>query len=779
MNINYTLRGLTMIGIVFLSISTQAQMYNHGSLFIGESTSIYLKTGAFTAAVGASTKTAKTGSNGVLSIGGDASTVADGSFFIDGWVNTLGNNLFIIPIGQTVGITKYYAPVVVTPSVGSTGVGAAYFKTNPLTDFPGGLDGNVTAVRSSEYWKIKGSNAKISLTWSNSRPVSTTELRSMTIVGYNTGSSKWEVISSGIDGTSVLGGLTSTTAGSITSSTTIAVENYSAFSLGTTSLDCPELTFSAGSAITYNGGFSATPTLSDVVTVSVAGQTGSFVCNSLALNADITLLDGQYIEVVNGITGTGKIIMASTASVVQRSNSSDNPTIELTKKTRALKRYDYVYWGSPIAGNVMGQLANAKAIGATLADAFEMKHYYQPGIGGGWKPLVQTEVGKGFIARVKSQAPLNLEITTAVVYFKFAGTANNGDITVSITNNPNSLNGGTSHNLLANPYPSALDADKFLQSNTDIDGVIYIWHQQTPSVGSGTAYNQADYMAYTKAGFTSVASIPTTFSGKIASGQGFMVKALGADKTVTFTNCMRLTGNNTTLYKQVAPAAMDRYKVNMVGDNGVFSQIVVSYLPQCTLGYDRMYDAGRNSVSTAQLYSIMENDGRKLAINARPTFNPTDVVALGVSKTGVENQNFILSISDKEGVFQTDVTVYLHDLELNTYIDLTRSNYTFSSKTALANNRFELVYANKTLENVEFENDSAVAYIDKGVLAITCISEIKDILVYDILGKQVLAVNEIGAKTSSASFPFAEGIYIAKILLENGNAVNKKMVNKK
>lgn len=779
MNINYTLRGLTMIGIVFLTVSTQAQMYNHGSLFIGESTNVYLKTGAFAAAVGASTKTARTGSNGLLSIGIDATIVTDGSFFIDGWVNTLGTTPFIMPVGQTVGSDKYYAPVAVAPGIGSTGVSATYFRTNPLTEFTGGLDVSVTAVRSSEYWKIKGSNAKISLTWSNPRSVTTTELRSMTIVGYNTGSSKWEVISSGIDGTSILGGLSSITAGSITSSTTIAVQNYSAFTLGTTSLDCPELTFSAGSPITYNGGFSATPTLSDVVTVSVAGQTGSFVCNSLVLNADITLSDGQYIEVVNGITGTGKIIMASTASVLQRSNSSDKPTIELIKKTRALKRYDYVYWGSPIAGNVMSQLANAKAVGATVADAFEMKHYYQSGIGGGWKPLIQTEVGKGFIARVKAQAPLLLDNTTAVIDFKFAGIANNGDITASVTNNPSSLNGGTSHNLLANPYPSALDADKFLQSNTDIDGVIYIWHQQTPSVGSGTAYNQADYMAYTKAGFTSVGSIPTTFDGKIASGQGFMVKALGADKTVTFTNCMRLTGNNTTFYRQAAPDAMDRYKVNMVGDNGVFSQIVVSYLPECSLGYDRMYDAGRNSVSTAQLYSIMENDGRKLAINARPTFNPTDVVALGVSKTGVETQNFTLSLSDKEGVFKTNLAIYLHDLELNTYTDLTRSNYTFSSKTALANNRFELVYANKTLVNAEFENDNAVAYIDKGVLAVTCISEIKDILVYDILGKQVLVVNEIGAKTSSASFPFAEGIYIAKILLENGNVFNKKMINKK
>ena len=332
---------------------------------------------------------------------------------------------------------------------------------------------------------------------------------------------------------------------------------------------------------------------------------------------------------------------------------------------------------------------------------------------------------------------------------------------------------------MANPYPSALDADKFLQGNLDIDGVIYIWKQQTPSVGSVFPYNQADYIAYTRAGTTSPSSIPNAFLGKIASGQGFLVKAKGIDKTVTFTNCMRLTDSNTDFNKfSETTATMDRYKVNMVGDNGVFSQIVVSYLPQCTLGYDRMYDAGRNSVSTAQLYSIMENDGRKLAINARPSFADTDVVPLGVSKTGTVSENFTLSIQEKEGVFAVNTPIYVHDLLLNTYNDLTISDYTFSSDVTLLNTRFELVYQNGTLNNPDFENSKATAFIKNGLLSVSATLEMKSIAVYDILGRNVLTISTNGLKTMTNLFPFTEGIYIAKITMQNGVIATTKLINK-
>lgn len=774
---------LLMFGMLFYMKTTHAQMHNNGALYIGANATAYMKTGEFSFGAFASTSTKKEDPKGVLSIASGAA-IASGtsSQFVDGWVNTKGTGTFTFPVGVA-SSTNYYAPIQATPVSGSLGVSTAYFRAD--ASLIGDLDETLTSVSINEYWKITGSNATVSLTWNNASavPVTLNQLANITIAGFNISNSKWEAISSMVNVTSVLGGVSLVTSGSVTSSTTITLANYSAFSIGLKSLICPQLIYPAGNAITYNGIFSASPTLADVVTINSSFSSidnGSFSCNSLVLNADITLTDGQYIEVVNGITGTGKIIMSSQASLVQRATGASSPNIELTKASRSMKQFDYIYWGAPVIGDVFSQLASAKASTASEADAFDLKYKYVSGTGGGWQALIETQLGRGFITRVKPQAPFATTDGSDYINLKFTGTANNGDITVPITNNPTNYNGGTSHNLLANPYPSALDADKFLQGNTDIDGVIYIWKQQSTSVGSGTAYNQADYIAYTRAGSTSPSSIPNAFLGKIASGQGFLVKALfPAPASVKFTNCMRLTDSNTDFNKfsETTPV-MDRYKVNMVGDNGVFSQIVVSYLPQCTLGYDRMYDAGRNSVSTAQLYSIMENDGRKLAINARPSFADTDVVPLGVSKTGTVSENFTLSIQEKEGVFAVNTPIYVHDLLLNTYNDLTISDYTFSSDATLLNTRFELVYQNGTLNNPDFENSKATAFIKNGLLSVNATLEMKSIAVYDILGRNVLTISTNGLKTMTNLFPFTEGIYIAKITMQNGVIATTKLINK-
>jgi hypothetical protein len=774
---------ISLLGFFFIILNAPAQMQNNGPLYVGSNASVFLSSGNLSFGTLASTSTLKTGTTGVFVINAGATTVAGSTTqFVDGWVSTLGTTAFTFPIGQVVSATNYYAPVKVTPVSGSTGVSAAYFRANPTTiGQTTTLDASLTSISVLEYWKVTGSNTALTLTWNAASSISaltTFRLADISIAGYKTSTSKWEAIPSLVDVTSIIGGASTITTGSVSSAGNVTLANYSGFSIGLKGTVCPELSFTAGSALSWAGSvFAITPTLADSVTISSAGSPGSFVCNSLVLNADITLTNGQFIEVVNGITGTGKIIMSSGASLVQRATGVAKPLIELTKTTRSIRQNDYTYFGSPIVEDAFSQLASARASTAASTGAFDNKYKYVSGTGGGWQDLTVTEIGKGFIARVKAQAPFTTLSATDYVNLKFTGTANNGDITVGVVQNASNPNGGTSHNLLANPYPSAIDADVFLQNNTTVDGVIYIWKAITPN--NGAAYGQADYIAYTRAGTTASSNVSSTpFAGKIASGQGFLVKAL-ATGNITFTNCMRLTGDNNDFNRVVnETTVMDRYKVNMTGDNGVFSQIVVSYLPEGTMGYDRMYDAGRNSVSTAQLYSILENDGRKLAINARPNFINTDVVPIGVSKTGTTLENFTLSIQEKEGVFAAATPVYVHDLILNTYTDLTLSDYTFSSDSAAANNRFEIVYQNGELNNPNYQGPKAIAFIENGMLSVVASIGISSIQIFDIAGRKVTSIKGTGLTSSTTVFNFSEGIYIAKIKLENGAIATQKLINR-
>lgn len=795
---SYFTKGLVLTFLLMMFFSVSAQVSNKGNLSIFNNGTFYVK-GAFVFGSTGLVKTSRTaGTYGKISFSPVATiTGVSGTQYTDGYVRKQGNSEFLFPIGQT-----RYAPVKIIPSIDLVNIpviDAAYFAADPTSAIGTAVDAStVSYVSTSEYWDISSPElnkpAKISLTWrTNTSKVQTITngvFDDLIIVGYSIVNSRWEQIPSLIDVTSVLSETSSITGGgSITSFNDVVLDDFSAFTLGRNGI-CPILISASGATKTWNGSWDlGAPNLSDIAIINSAFS-GPISCNSLVLNANLTLADGQLAEIINGVTGTGKIIMANQASVVQRSTSLNKPTIELTKQSRPMRGFDYIYWGSPTVENVFSQLAEAKAQSGTLTGALDLKYYYQSGTGGGWRTLVATQPGKGFITRVANQAPF--DTFTALQYdninLKFSGTANNGDVQVGVTRNPTNINGGTSHNLLANPYPCAIDGDKFILGNPNLDGVVYLWKAQTLNPGTVTSYGQADYIPYTRAG-SAAASWATreTFVGKIASGQGFSVKYLDVVSgvptpttgTITFTNCMKMTGNNTN-FNRTSDVITDRYRLSMSGSNSVFSQILTAYLPECTYGYDRMYDAPRNSVSTAKLYSILETVGTKLAINARPGFVVTDVVPLGVSKSTATAEDFTIGISDKEGVFDTGgVLVYLHDILLGTYHDFAIGDYTFTADALAIDNRFEVVYQNPTLLNTpNFNVGQIIANINSNTITVSSTNKMNAIEVFDISGRKIQSFELNGATTMAIPFVFAEGIYIVKIKLENGLIASQKLINK-
>lgn len=792
-------KGLIFALVVLGFFTVSAQVSNKGNLSIFNNGTFYVK-GAFVFGSTGLVQTSRTASTyGKISFSPLATiSGVSGTQYTDGYVRKQGNSEFLFPIGQT-----RYAPVKIIPSIDLVNIpviDAAYFAANPNVIGSTMDAATVSYVSTSEYWDISSpepfTTAKISFTWrtntSGVQTITNGVFDDLIIVGFNRTTNQWQQIPSLIDVTSVLSETSSISGGgSITSFNDVELDDFSAFTLGRSGF-CSILVSASGATKTWNGSWdTGAPNLSDRAVIN-SPFSGSISCNSLELNADLTLANGQLADIVNGVDGEGKIIVASQANVVQRSTSSLKPTIELTKQSRPMRGFDYIYWGSPTVENVFSQLAEAKAQTGTLTGALDLKYYYQSGTGGGWRTLVATEPGKGFITRVKNQAPF--DTFTALQYdninLKFSGTANNGDVPVSVTRNPDNINGGTSHNLLANPYPCAINGDKFLVENTNLDGVIYIWKAQTLNPGTVTAYGQADYIPYTRANYSAAAwATNEVFDGKIASGQGFSVKYLNevsgvptpTTGQITFTNCMKMTSNNTGFSRSTTEVVIkDRYKLNMTGSNNVYSQILTAYLPECTYGYDRMYDAPRNSVSTAKLYSILEGAGTKLAINARPSFLVTDVVPLGVSKSTATAEDFTIGISDKEGVFDTGgISVFIHDILLGTYHDFATGNYTFTADALAIDNRFEVVYQNPTVLNTpDFNVGQVIANITSSIISVSSTNEMKTIEVFDISGRKIQSFELNGATTMTKPFVFAEGIYIAKIKLVNGALVSQKIINK-
>jgi hypothetical protein len=774
------------------SNSSYAQVHNNGILHVNANSYLYIGNGAMTFGNSSATSTnvssPYSATDGKIILGSASGFTTDGIApkFVNGYAETRNTTETLLAIGA--GTT--YSPIKVTSSA-ATGVHATYMNTAPLTAYAGGLDISVSAVANTEYWIVKGADAIVSLSWRAASNIGSYPFADVTIVGYKNG--KWEAIPSAIDATSEFGGTSALNAtGSITSSSAIALSTYDALAIGRKGVSCAELIASSGIIKTWNGSSwsPSAPTIADPVVISAAYAAGSFACNSITLNANVTLTGTQSLEIVYGATGTGKVIMSSEASLVQREKSAAAPAIELTKTTRPMKRFDYVYWGSPISQDAFAQLNAAQATGATLASAFDAKYKYVSGdtsTSGGWQVLTATTPGNGFITRVKEQAPLTTAVASATIDVKFDGTANNGDVTVPVSFVSGTPTSARNNNLLANPYPSAIDADKFLTENSSLlDGVIYLWKAQTTNDGAAQQYTIADYIAYTKAGTTADLGTGTdnTFAGKIASGQGFKVKALGSGNAM-FTNCMRVVGSNSQFYRvndfaTNTTETVDRFKINLQTTTGIANQVLVAYLPQTTLGYDNMYDAELYSVSPTKMYSILDNDTKKLAINARPTFENTDEVTLGYTKESATNTQMSFNVVEKEGLFASNQTpIYLYDNQLNVYHDFATGPYVFNTTSQENNTRFKIVYQNALLGNDSFASNLTIATLNNKVLNVASKVIIDEVKVFDMTGRLVLNVTPENQTVSfQSNFYQAVGVYIVKVKLTNGQIVTSKLINK-
>lgn len=807
--------GMILLGV---TLTANAQGFTKGNIYVHNNGEMHVAANNFEFGTSGTTATTRTTVYGKLSFAAAATwTSASNTHHVNGYVKTYkgDGSRFVFPIGNG----TMYAPAAVKTNV-TTGVDAAYLRQDPASDTSTDGSGTVTAtpkpsttfnsttldkVSSIEYWHIVGTKTEISLTWRASSNISSTltnSLADLTIAGWN--GSQWVAVDSEVDVTSILTGASSLTAGSITSKAG-ATLTYTYYTLAAKDKACMPLVAMTGATRTFNGtSWDTIPTEIDNAVVSAPGSPGSFVCNSLSLGANnITLTNGQVVEVVNGVTGTGKIIMSSEASFVQRNSASAAPAIELNKLSRNMRRWEYIYWGTPIAGNFFSQIANAKATSSsssafqtvlrfdatalntsdiTEADANTLGLTTIYLTGTNWFSASSITTGQGFSTRVLSQAPYTTAAVADKILFPFVGTANNGDVTAT-TNFVVLGSSNSRYNLVANPYPSALDAVKLVEENKDkISGTVYFWTNS--NVYNTGSYAKSDYATFATGSQTGVSPMAVTPTKNIGSAQGFMVRRIGTvgPQDIKFTNCMRVTdaSSNNIFFRtnSVQPNdVQDRFWVNLTAVDGAPRQIAVTYIDGLTNGYEDSYDAPLLGVTSNKLYTLIDNG--RYAINARPAFNISDAVALGYTKEGTSSETFTFSLHQKEGVFNENVDIYIHDKALNVYHNLSQANYTFNTDVAVDNSRFEIVYQTNALNNPDFTSTSVVMLLSNSLFSVQAKDAIENIQIYDLAGRVIESYNAEGNNEFQKSFIHEEGIYIAKAKMVNGSVVSQKLINLK
>jgi len=523
--------------------------------------------------------------------------------------------------------------------------------------------------------------------------------------------------------------------------------------------------------------------------------------------SELSISSGSTITVTDKVTveAGGKFLLNDSASLVQTNAVANSGAIDIIRITNPMYRYDYTYWSSPVSGFTLGGLSPLTSPSYYLS--------WTPTLSGGsgnWKTEgVGTTMLPAVGYAVRAPQTFSTNAATKATYTAtFNGVANNGTIPIAILKGANANlgftpTGGTTAvansddewNLIGNPYPSGLDAKKFLNANAAVlNGTLYIWTHNSPPAKANAdpfygdyVYNYAgsDYATFNSSGFVATQSGISIPNFSIASGQAFFVKALTAtesiasSKTATFTNDMRIGSTNASFFKQADVGKTNsieknRIWLNLTNSTGAFSQTLVGYIEGASMGIDRDFDGQSFGGNFVSFYSV--HPEMNLTIQGRPLpFDVSDQVALGYKST--IKGSFSIRIDHLDGFFQTQ-NIYLEDKLTNLLHDLKASPYVFSTEIGSYNDRFVLRYTSDSLANSNFaSSNSLTAFINNKELQIIASELIEEILLYEISGKLVQTQKGVKSKEFKSAFPFAKGVYFAKIKLENGIIVSKKLMH--
>ena len=523
-----------------------------------------------------------------------------------------------------------------------------------------------------------------------------------------------------------------------------------------------------------NGMPSAEKTLSFNENYTNSATINSCSC-TISSGKTVTIPDGNTLGLVFDYSGSGTLILENNAALYQSEDQVINAGImRLKRKTTPIFTKDYTYWSSPVS--------NQKLIDVS-PDTPSDKFYSFDAFRDSWTNEIATNamtVGKGYIIR----GPQTFSETVAARHEAvFIGVPNNGEIVVPI-------NVTDTSNLIGNPYPSAINADLFLNRNKEImNGTIYLWTHNTAITKN--VYTSDDYAVYNLLGGVGTSAATnsgvnnTIPDGKIASGQSFFVTSINGGGSAVFNNSMRVVGQNAIFFKlksrkKVKSDEIEKHRMwlNLTNSEGAFKQILIGYATGATNDFDSSFD-GKSFDGNQYLDFYSINQDKNLVIQGRALpFEETDEIKLGFSSTleGV----FKIKIDQTDGIL-VNKNVFIEDKLNNNVVNITNEGYTFTTMGGTFKDRFVLRFTDKTLTSNEFAIDNEYVFVSSKnkLLQIKSTKEsINEVTIYNIAGSKIYQKKNINTADLSV-FNLLNGhqVVVVKIVLQDGYSVTKRVIH--
>ncbi len=444
-------------------------------------------------------------------------------------------------------------------------------------------------------------------------------------------------------------------------------------------------TIQSGAGLNIGGELEIYGNLNNNGTISGSGKLHfKNPCNNQYLTGSSTFFNG-IVKVAGGSTlhTNNKLFLEPGSSLLHGSGTPGgegdvigNISYKQLGQTNPIK---WNYWSSPVTGANVSILGSRlyyfdvdSAIGTSLDDIREgwmdASGLMQPGIG-----YISQGGGTVSFAGPPGNAPTGAPVT------------------VSVTKNAVTTVG---YNFLGNPFPSAISAQAFVDSNIGtMYGSIYLWDDDATG-GSGYQFN--DFVVWNGAGAIGPNS-GKPFNGQIATAQGFFAeKIANGNGSVIFTNSMRTTQNDA--FFRLAP--IERLWMNIIGPDSAYNETLIAFLDDATDSMDIRYDAkkffGEQNIA---FYSLL--DGKSCAIQSFPPLENNRTVQLGVN-AGADG-DYIINLKKVETLDETVVILLEDTLTGNMYNLRVDSSHTFHVAKGNDNGRFLLHFNPQMLISTQQE----------------------------------------------------------------------------
>ncbi len=506
---------------------------------------------------------------------------------------------------------------------------------------------------------------------------------------------------------------------------------------------------------------------------------------TLLQSPDLNIGNGHYILAGKGLINNGiNISVENEANFIQTdegANIIDNAPASyiLNKTSQPLNHYyEYVYWSSPIQeGNLKMEDIVSNAWGYYEYDPADTSYPAYPG----WiskNPTDLFQTGLGYAISAPNGTSGNIVLTPS--FTKDDNPFNSGTISYTLRlSADNDPDGDNDYNLIGNPYPSALDFDKFAQDNANIEGAYYAW-TNCAGLDANLHHQEQGYTIYSVGSGSTKACSGTGLeaSRHIATAQGFMVEAIGNGQ-IQFKNTHRSLLNNNFINR---PVQMDRFWLDLTNSDGAYNQILLAFSPNATNKYDRLFDAHYlDSGNGQEFYSLNQNE--KWAIQGLPNFGKKEeyIIPIGLKQ---ENTNQIkIHLNKTEGSLQS-MYIYLHDKKTETMHLLNDEDFEIIMNSGEINDRFEIILRQTALYNEPVLLNTNEIIIDQNANQYEIQSlgnkEINQVKIILINGQEILNETNLSTKNKKLIINnLSKGnLVIFSILLDNKYIQNIKYIVK-